>query len=297
MDIRLLETFRSVVDHRSATAAAAILGVTQPAVSAQIARLEEAVGFALFERIGGRLKPTPEGLLFYAETANALNGIDRLTQAAQEIRGATAGHLVIASHPSAAISLLPPLVAAFVNERKGVYIKMVTRSSDVVSRLLPPESFDIAIAEPPVEAADFALKRYRLRCVAVLGKRDKLARKASLTPQDLSGVPLIRTWRATMAHRAIREAFASAGADLAVVAETEFFASACAIAASGGGITIVDPLTAASFKSAELAVRPFEPAIPYEICVFHRPGLSRLGEAFLEKLDTFLAPHAEDTHA
>ena len=63
------------------------------------------------------------------------------------------------------------------------------------------------------------------------------------------------------------------------------------------GITIVDPLTAASFKSAELAVRPFEPAIPYEICVFHRPGLSRLGEAFLEKLDTFLAPHAEDTHA
>ncbi len=63
MDVKLLEAFRAVVDHRSVTAAASVLGVTQPAVSTQIARLEEMIGFALFERSGGRLKPTPEGLL------------------------------------------------------------------------------------------------------------------------------------------------------------------------------------------------------------------------------------------
>ncbi|RTL73140.1 MAG: LysR family transcriptional regulator [Hyphomicrobiales bacterium] len=295
MDIRLLETFRSVVDHRSATAAAAALGVTQPAVSAQIARLEETVGFRLFERIGGRLKPTPEGLLFYAETANALRGIDRLAHAAEVIRGASAGHLTIASHPSAAISLLPPLVAEFLAERPGVHIKMVTRASDVVSRLLPPESFDIAIAEPPVDAADFVLRRYRFRCVAVLGKGHKLARKASLSPMDLSGVPLVSTWRATMTHQAIRETFAAAGAELNVLAETEFFASACAIAASGSAVTIVDPLSATSFKGAEIVVRAFAPAIPYEICVFHRPGPSLLAEAFIDQLDAHLGAQNEET--
>lgn len=294
MDIRLLEAFRSVVDHRSATAAAAALGVTQPAVSAQIARLEETVGFRLFERIGGRLKPTPEGLLFYAETANALSGIDRLAHAAEVIRGAAAGHLTIASHPSAAISVLPPLVAAFLAERAGVHIKMVTRASDVVSRLLPPESFDIAIAEPPVDTADFVLRRYRFRCVAVLGKRHKLARKASLSPADVSGLPFVSTWRATLTHQAIRETFAAAGADLDIVAETEFFASACAIAASGSAITIVDPFSAASFKGAEILVRPFQPAIPYEICVFHRPAPSLLSEAFIGMLDAHLGAHIED---
>ena len=36
MDVRLLEAFRAVVDHRSVTNAAAAMGVTQPAVSAQI---------------------------------------------------------------------------------------------------------------------------------------------------------------------------------------------------------------------------------------------------------------------
>jgi DNA-binding transcriptional LysR family regulator len=294
MDLRLLETFRSVVDQRSATAAAAALGVTQPAVSAQIARLEEAVGFRLFERIGGRLKPTPEGLLFYAEAANALSSIDRLAQAAEEIRGGAAGHLVIASHPSAAISLLPPLVAQLLRDRPGVRIKMVTRSSDVVSRLLPGESFDIAIAEPPVDAANVEIHRYRFQCVAVLPKQHKLARKAQLSPADLSGLPFVPAWRATLTYQAIREAFASCGAELNIAAETEFFASACAIVAAGGGITIVDPLSAASFSGGHIAIRPFAPAVPYEICVFHGRTLSLLGEAFMERIDAQLAAHVQE---
>ena len=107
MDVRLLEAFRAVVDHRSVTDAAAAMGVTQPAVSAQIARLEQELGFSLFDRGNGRLKPTAEGLLFYAEAEKALTGIDRLAQAAEQIRTAQTGRLVIASHPSAAISLLP----------------------------------------------------------------------------------------------------------------------------------------------------------------------------------------------
>ena len=151
MDLRLLEAFRAVVDHRSVTNAAAVLGVTQPAVSAQIARLEQELGFSLFDRGAGRLKPTPEGVLFYAEASKALTGIDRLTQAAEHIRTAQTGRLIIASHPSAAISLLPGLVSAFLAERPGVLVRLLSRSSDVISRLLPTESYDIGIAELPVD--------------------------------------------------------------------------------------------------------------------------------------------------
>src|SRR5258708_11986361 len=78
MDVRLLEAFRAVVDHRSVTAAAGAMGVTQPAVSTQIAKLEEMVGFALFERSGGRLKPTSEAMLFYAEAMRVPGQFDRL---------------------------------------------------------------------------------------------------------------------------------------------------------------------------------------------------------------------------
>ena len=57
------------------------------------------------------------------------------------------GRLVIASHPAAAISMLPPLVAAFVAERPGVSVRLVSRHSDVVSQLLPTEGYDLGIAE------------------------------------------------------------------------------------------------------------------------------------------------------
>src|SRR6185312_7454760 len=105
MDVKLLEAFRAVIDHRSVTAAAQAMGVTQPAVSTQIARLEEACGFALFERSGGRLKPTAEGMLFYAEATRVLGEVDRLQATTAQIRGGQSGKLAIASHPSAAISL------------------------------------------------------------------------------------------------------------------------------------------------------------------------------------------------
>jgi DNA-binding transcriptional LysR family regulator len=122
MDVRLLEAFRAVVDHRSVTAAAGAMGVTQPAVSTQIARLEEMVGFALFERSGGRLKPTSEGMLFYAEAMRVLGEFDRLQTTTAQIREGQAGRLTIASHPWAAISLLPKLVSEFLSERTGVSV-------------------------------------------------------------------------------------------------------------------------------------------------------------------------------
>ena len=119
MDVKLLEAFRAVVDHRSMTAAAGAMGVTQPAVSTQIARLEETVGFPLFERANGRLKPTAEGVLFYAEASRVLGEVDRLQAATAQIREGQSGRLVIASHPSAAISLLPNLVAKFLARAAG----------------------------------------------------------------------------------------------------------------------------------------------------------------------------------
>lgn len=282
MELRLLETFRAVVDHRSATGAAAVLGLTQPAVSTQIARLEDAVGFPLFERIGGRLKPTPEGLLFYAEATKALSGFDRLTHAAEQIRSAATGRLVVASHPSAAIALLPSLVADFIRERPDVHVRLVTRSSDVVSRLLPSESFEIGIAEPPIDEVAYHVSRYRLRCVAVMAKGHPLAHRSRLSPRDLSGEPFVATWRATLTYQQTKEAFAAAGSDLNICAETEFFASACGIVAGGAGVTLVDPLSARTFGRDDVVIREFDPFIPYEICVFHGQELSLLAQAFLE---------------
>ena len=286
MDVRLLEAFRAVVDHRSVTNAAVSLGVTQPAVSAQIARLEQELGFALFERGNGRLKPTAEGLLFYAETNKALTGIDRLTQAAEQIRTAQLGRLVIASHPSAAISLLPPLIAAFLAERPGVLVRLVSRNSDVISRLLPTESYDLGIAELPIDESAVSLRRFRMRCVAILPSGHPLAARTMLSPALMSRHAVVALAPTLQTSVRLKQAFAAAGADWSPIAEAEYFASVCGLVASGAGWSIVDPLSAQTFKHLGLAVRPFEPAIHYEIGAFwareREPSI--LTQAFLARL-------------
>jgi len=287
MDVRLLEAFRAVVDHRSVTAAAGALGVTQPAVSTQIARLEETIGFALFERSGGRLKPTPEGLLFYAEATRVLGEVDRLETAAAQIREGEAGRLTIASHPWAAISLLPRLVADFVAARPGVSVRLISRHSDVVSQLLPNESFDIGIAELPIDETAVKVARFQMRCVVILPPRHPLAARKLLTPELLSGQPMVAPARSLQLPPKLIAAFASAGAQLNTVVEAEFIASLCGLVAAGTGWALVDPLSADGFGNIGLVARPFEPAILYEIGVFHRRDRepSMLAAAFLEMLE------------
>jgi DNA-binding transcriptional LysR family regulator len=290
MDVKLLEAFRAVVDSRSVTAAAQALGITQPAVSGQIAKLEESVGFPLFERAGGRLKPTPEGLLFYTEATRVLGEVDRLAATTAQIREGQSGRLVIASHPAAAISMLPPLVAAFVAERPGVSVRLVSRHSDVVSQLLPTEGYDLGIAELPVDDTAVRLMRFQMRCVAILPPRHALASRKLLTPALLSGQPMIAPARSPQMLSRIYGTFAGAEAQINAVVEAEFFASCCALVAAGTGWSLVDPLSAQSFSHLGLVTRPFEPAVMYEIGVFHRRDRepSVLAAAFLELLESKL---------
>ena len=287
MDVKLLEAFRAVVDSRSVTAAAQAMGITQPAVSSQIAKLEETVGFSLFERSGGRLKPTPEGMLFYAEASRVLGEVDRLAATTVQIREGQSGRLVIASHPSAAISLLPPLVAEFRRERPGVSVRMISRHSDVVSQLLPSESFDIGIAELPLDETDVKVAKYQMRCVVILPPRHPLAARKVVTPKLLAEYPMVMPARSHQVPNRIFAAFAAADAQLNIVAEAEFFASLCALVAAGTGWSVVDPLSAASFAHLGLVARPLEPAVIYEIGAFHRRDRepSVLAAAFLQLLD------------
>jgi DNA-binding transcriptional LysR family regulator len=290
MDVRLLEAFRAVVDHRSVTAAAGAMGVTQPAVSTQIARLEETIGFALFERSGGRLKPTPEGMLFYAEATRVLGEVDRLETATAQIREGQAGRLTIASNPWAAISLLPKLVSDFTVTRPGVSVRLISRHSDVVNQLLPSESFDVGIAELPVDDTAVKVMKFQMRCLVVLPPRHPLASRKLLTPSMLSGLPMVAPARSLQLASRLLAAFSTAGAQLNVTVEAEFFASLCGLVAAGTGWSLIDPLSAESFGHLGLVARPFEPFIPYDVGVFHRRDRepSVLAASFLELLEAKL---------
>jgi len=291
MDIRLLEAFRAVIETGSVTHAAAALGVTQPAVSAQIARLEDTLGFALFERSSNRLRPTSEAIAFRAEVDRTLGRIDDLASAAALIRDGQSGSLAIASHPMAGVTLLPSVVATFIRERPHVSVQLITRNSDVVRGMFPSRMYDIGICEQPIDPTGLVVSRYRLECVAVLPKNHALCAHDVITAELLSGLPFIGMSREWSLYHVVASVFAEAGGHLNIVASSELFAMICGMVANGGGVSIVDPATAAQFQSLGLEIRPFRPLVPYDIAMFHSAerGLSRIGQAFHDAFDVHLS--------
>jgi DNA-binding transcriptional LysR family regulator len=287
MDVKLLEAFRTVMENRSVTGAARVLGLTQPAVSAQIARLEATVGFQLFERVGGRLKPTAEGRQFHREVMQALGMIDRLQQASEIIRTGSAAKVVVASHPSASISVLPELVARFSVRHPGASVKMINRTSEEVRSVFEAASVDVGIAELPVELAGVELRKYVVECVAILPKGHPLAAQETITAMDLSGQPFVGMAQGRLIGHRVRSAMVDSGAEFRMVAEVEYFSSICGMVAAGLGVSVVDCWSAHTFRSLGLEVRPVTPAIDYEVGVFFSAERepTRLARTLLDMLD------------
>lgn len=285
MRLRQLECFRALMLHGTTTRAAELLGMSQPGVSTMIANLEHSTGLTLFVRRGGRLQPTPEAKLFYAEAARALDAVDNAARIAGEIRSGSRGHLAIAAYPSISINLLPRLIAKFTAKRPQLQVKIITRNSQTVRELMSTQQFDLAVAELPLDYPASHMEVFSYECVCMLPQGHPLARLKQLTPRDLDGVPFVTLFRGDPVYQQLASAFSESGARWNVVAETEFFSTACELVAAGRGIGIVDPVVSRPFTT-NLVLRPLKPAISYQIAIlFPLHGeLSQLARDFVGAL-------------
>ncbi len=280
MRLRQLECFCALMLHGTMTRAAELLGMSQPAVSTTIAALEHATGLTLFVRHGSRLQPTPEARLLYVEASRALEGVESTLRVAKEIRAGRRGHLSIAAYPSISISLLPRLLSDFRAKRPDLQIKIITRNSQIVKEFMSTQTFDIAIAELPIDYPTSHMDVFSYECQCMLPVDHPLTALQKITPTDLDNVPFVTLFRGDPVYQRLATAFSEYGARWNVVAETEFFSSACELVARGCGVGIIDPVISASF-TANVVLRPFSPTISYEVAILY-PLHEELAQITLE---------------
>ena len=84
---RQIDFFRAVMGTGHVTRAAELLHTSQPTVSRELARLEQVLGFALFERVKGRLKPTVRALALMEEVEQSYVGLERIAATAVALKG------------------------------------------------------------------------------------------------------------------------------------------------------------------------------------------------------------------
>ena len=287
MDSRLLEAFRIVMDTQSMTGASKVLGLTQPAVSAQISKLECQVGFELFERVGSRLKPSVKGKWFYDEVIITLGALDSLIETARFIQGNSSKTLVVASHPSASISLIPGVVAKLRTSHPEARVRLINRMSNDVAGVFESGGCDIGIAQWPISVAGAENYRYKVKAVAIMPKGHPLAEHSLITTDHFSDLPFIECSETTLMNYQVQKCFNDNNASYQPIIQSEYFGTICQLVGAGSGVSIVDPWSAKSIAQQKIEVRPFEPDIFYEIAVFCRPASAQspLVSEFLRQID------------
>ncbi|NIZ12530.1 LysR family transcriptional regulator [Phaeobacter sp. HF9A] len=138
--IKLLMALDAVVRHRSVTAAAAELNLTQSTVSRLILTLEAQLGQDLFTRERRRLIPNAAALRYQQDVARALDMVHRASMSL--VTNPESGTVSLAVLPTFATRWLGPRLGAFFNAHPGVGINMSTRIGHVD---FTNEPFDAAI--------------------------------------------------------------------------------------------------------------------------------------------------------
>ncbi len=293
MHIRQLKALRAVIATGTTTQAAEILDVTQPAISSLIATLEREVGFKLFERVKGRLVPTLEADRMAEEAERTIASFHRMEEVTRDLRDLTAGQLRVACMPGLALDFMPRVLARFLEDKPDINTSLQIRSSSRVREWISAQYFDLGIAELPADNPAISVEPLQMLCVCVMPEKHPLARKQVITPSDLNEVPFISLNRDHMTYFRIAKAFEDAGAKLNVRAEVQLFAPACAMVAAGGGVSIVDPVSAKVYAGRGVVARPFQPAIRFDVGLLfpaHRPR-SLLMQNFVIELKQALAEY------
>lgn len=190
-----LVVFARVAEAGSVSRAATRLHRTQPALSAQLRRLTDAVGEPLYQRHrhGIRLTETGEALLPYARAVTAaLEGAQRWVE---ELGGELRGTLRVASSMTVAVYRLPQALAPFRQAHPALRIELLTRNSADAIALLAGGEADLAIVEGPVgelpsqvEASVFGYDEL----VLVVRPDHPLRAAAPLPLRALDGLALVR---------------------------------------------------------------------------------------------------------
>jgi DNA-binding transcriptional LysR family regulator len=293
MDLRQLSYFVAVAEEAQFTRAAERVSVAQPAVSAQIRRLERELGETLFHRDRRAVTLTAAGETLLPHARAALAAAERGRDSISSLRGMLHGRLRIG-------------VAGPVDSRLAETLGHFHRTHpaiEIVLTNLQNEPLLSAIAEGEIDAGVVGVgaqplpPEVRARVVVVeplvLGvcRDHPLSRRKAITVVDLREQPMITLIPGSGLRTVIENACHDAGFSPRIIAETGDLGSLVELVAAGLGVAVV-PRSAA--EGGAVTVVPIaRPRLQRRTALaWNRDSISPAGRAFLALADEHFTPTA-----
>ncbi len=157
MTLTQLRIFLTVAEIGHVTRAAERLGLTQSAVSAAIAALENQYEVKLFDRVGRSIRVSEAGELFVSEARAVLDRTAAAERMLRELGGLTIGHLEIAASQTIANYWLPRRLATFHEQYPGVLLNLTISNTRDVENAVATGAADIGFVEGTTRAPQLVL--------------------------------------------------------------------------------------------------------------------------------------------
>lgn len=257
LSTRQLRAFLALADERSFTKAALACHLSQPAFSALIRTLEQALNTRLFDRDTRSVQLTPEGRLFEPSARQLLGDFGVAVNDLRDHVERRKGRVHVAALPSLAAGWLPAIFAEFTRAWPGIDLNLSDILSDPCIDLVRSGKADFALASSGASHAGLSSQllctdRFYLVC----RKDHPLAIEKALTLKKLVPYPFIHMSR----NSSVRQALDAALHPLQThtLLEVEQLATVMGMVEAGLGISVVPALTLFHFERESLVTRPLD---------------------------------------
>ena len=190
MEIEQLRHFLKVADTQNFTRAAEEVGLSQPALSRSISKLEDSLGQPVFERQSRKVVLTEAGLVLKTRAEQILLIVED-TKAEISDDGES-GRLRIAAIPTIAPYFLPRLLRGFAEEFPKALITVQEDTTDNLTKRCTQGEIDLAILALPITAKYLEVESlFREELLLVLANDHPLAKKKQIQLADIEPLPFV----------------------------------------------------------------------------------------------------------
>lgn len=271
MRLRHIEVFYAVYTCRSVTRAAEVLKVSQPSISKVLAHAEQQLGFALFNRVRGKVVPTSEANQLFVQVSQVNEEVDRLRKLATHLRLMERGTIRIAATPAFGIDFLPGAIASYRETHEDVKFSLETLRHEELPSYLMDSRIDIGLAFDPGDMPGVSGQLLGYGRFVVLTPADMaLKPDGALRLEDLTGLPFVRLDNQGALDRFLMAHIEASEIRLQSVVTAGSYQLAKAFVSHGMGVCIADEVTAYSKSHQGVAIRELEPALEFRISVLHK---------------------------
>lgn len=271
LNLGYLATFRLVIQRGSFSAAADVLGISQPAVSLQIRQLEQFLQTRLVERTGRGIKATAAGQALLVHGERIEQAVDETLRSVSAFNHDVSGTITLGTGATACIHLLPPLLQQLRSDYPLLRVGVTTGNTLDIVRAIEENRLDMGLVTLPVSGRALDVMPVMDEEFVFIASQAQQAMFTDLSPDALHTLPLIAFESGSGTRALIDGWFEASGLTIAPAMQLGSIEAIKRMVRSGLGYSIVPKMAVEQKADREgLCVSSLSPVLQRQLAVVMR---------------------------